>query len=72
MVGDVSLAQVLQLTTTSWLSERTVSPAFGLTMGHFVRPGLVVLIVCALSLDTLGRVIRAHRRHAPHLSLSPA
>ena len=72
VVGDVSLAQVLQLTTTSWLSERTVSPAFGLTMGHFVRPGLVVLIVCALSLDTLGRVIRAHRRHAPHLSLSPA
>ena len=72
LVGDVPLAQVLQLTTTSWLGERTVNPTFGLTMGHFVRPGLVVLIVWLLSLDTIDRTIRAHRRHAPLLGLKPA
>lgn len=72
VVGDWPLAQVLQLTTNSWLSERTVNPAFGLTVGHFLRPGLIVLIVWMLALDTLDRAIRAHRHHAPHLGLSAA
>ncbi|WP_210766653.1 hypothetical protein [Caenibius tardaugens] len=72
IVGDIPLAQILQLTTTSWLSERTVNPAFGLTLGHFVRPGLIVLIVWMLSCDTLVRAIRAHRLRAPLPRLTPA
>jgi hypothetical protein len=72
LVGDVPLASILQVTTTSWLGERTVSPMFGLTWGHFIRPGLMVLIVWALSLDAIARVVRAHAVERPNLGLAPA
>lgn len=69
LVGDWPLATVLDLTSNSWLGERTVTASFGLTAGHFVRPGLVVLIVWALSLDSVVRVVRAHRLQRPSLGL---
>jgi len=69
IVGDWPLAGVLDLQTNSWLSGRPVSPSFGLTLGHFVRPGLIVLILWALSLDSVARVVRAHRLHRPSLGL---
>lgn len=72
LVGDVPVASILQITATSWLSERTVSASFGLTWGNFVRPGLIVLIVWALSLDTIARVVRAHAVQRPNLRLAPA
>lgn len=72
LVGDVPLASILQLTGTSWLGERTVTASFGLTWGHFLRPGLIVLIVWALSLDTIARAARAHAHHRPNLGLAPA
>jgi len=49
-----------------------VTPSFGLAVGHFVRPGLVALILWALALDSIVRVIRAHRTHRPSLGLLPA
>ena len=70
LVGDISLATILELTTTSWLGERTVSPVFGLTWGHFLRPGLVILIVWALALDAIVQVARAHSWHRPTLGLT--
>jgi len=72
IVGDWPLAGVLDLQTNSWLSGRPVSPSFGLTLGHFVRPGLIVLILWALSLDSVARVVRAHRIHRPSLGLVAA
>lgn len=71
-VGDWPLATVLDVTSNSWLGERTVTASFGLTAGHFIRPGLVVLIVWALSLDSIARAVRAHRRHRPSPGLVPA
>ena len=70
LVGDWPLATVLELNTQSWLSGRPVNPSFGLTMGHFARPGLVVLIVWSLSLDAIVRVALAHRRTRPVLGLA--
>lgn len=70
LVGDWPLASVLELNTTSWLTGRPVNPSFGLTLGHFARPGLVVLIVWALSLDSLLRIARAHRSARPVLGLA--
>lgn len=70
LVGDWPLATVLSITSTSWLSGTTVSPAFGLTVGHFIRPGLIVLIVWALSVDTLWRAACAHFHHRPHMGLA--
>lgn len=70
LVGDWPLATVLELSTQSWLSGRPVNPSFGLTMGHFARPGLVVLIVWSLSLDAILRVALAHRDTRPVLGLT--
>lgn len=72
LVGDWPLATVLDVTGASWLGERTVTASFGLTAGHFIRPGLIVLIVWALSLDSIARVVRAHRSTRPSLGLVPA
>jgi hypothetical protein len=70
LVGDVPLARILEMRSESWLSGRPVSPAFGLNLGHLVRPGLVVAIVWALAFDTVAEVVRAHRRHRPVLGLT--
>lgn len=70
LVGDWPLASVLKLDTQSWLSGRPVLPEFGLTLGHFARPGLVILIVWALSLDSIVRVAMAHRQTRPVLGLA--
>lgn len=72
LVGDWPLATVLDVTGTSWLGERTVTASFGLTAGHFVRPGLIVILVGALSLDSIARVVRAHRSERPSLGLVAA
>jgi hypothetical protein len=72
LVGDWPLATVLDVTSNSWLGERTVTASFGLTAGHFIRPGLIVLTVWALSLDSIARVVRAHRGSRPSLGLVPA
>lgn len=70
LVGDWPLATILDLNTISWLSNRPVSPSFGLTIGHFARPALVILIVWALALDALAQVIRAHRHARPLFGLA--
>lgn len=70
LVGDWPLASVLKLETQSWLSGRPVLPEFGLTIGHFVRPGLVILIVWSLSIDALVRIALAHRTTRPVLGLA--
>jgi len=72
LVGDWPLATVLDVTGSSWIGERTVTASFGLTAGHFIRPGLIVLIVWTLSLDSIARVVRAHRGTRPSLGLAPA
>jgi hypothetical protein len=72
LVADWPLSTVLELSTASWLGGRPVYPSFGLALGHFVRPGRVVLILWALSLDSIVRVVRAHRLHRPSLGLAPA
>ena len=70
LVGDVPLAKVLDVAGESWLGGRPVTASFGLTLGHFVRPGLIVILVWALALDTVREVARAHRRYRPSLALA--
>ena len=72
LVGDWPLATIVKLPGESWLGGRPVTPAFGLTLGHFLRPGLIVLIVLGLAFDTLVQVARAHRLHRPSLALAAA
>lgn len=72
LVGDWPLATVMQLNLESWLSGHPVSPSFGLTLGHFARPGVIILIVWILGADSLVRVAKAHAEHRPSLRLVPA
>lgn len=72
LVGDVPISTILELSSSSWLSGRPVEPEFGLTIGHFLRPGVIALLVWALALDTIAQSIRAHRTHRPILGLAPA
>ncbi len=72
LLGDWTITTIMELSLNSWLGSRDVNPIFGLTFGHFVRPGLVVLVVWALSFDTIAEVVRAHRQHRPSLGLAPA
>lgn len=72
LVGDVPLASIMQITSTSWLGETTVQPTFGLAWGHFLRPAGVILIVWALSLDAIAQVARAHAHSRPVLGLAAA
>jgi len=72
LVADWPLSTVLDLSLDSWLSGRPVTPSFGLAIGHFVRPGLVALILWSLALDSIARAIRAHAQHRPSLGLVPA
>ncbi|SOB79173.1 hypothetical protein SAMN06297144_0413 [Sphingomonas guangdongensis] len=70
LVGDWPLATILNLELKSWLTDRPVTPQFGLTVGHFARPGLIVAIVWALSLDAIVRVAKAHRWYQPVLGFA--
>ncbi len=72
LVADWPLSTVLELSINSWLGGRPVNPEFGLAIGHFLRPGLVVAVVVALSLDAISEVVRAHRAYRPTLGLAPA
>lgn len=72
LVGDVQITAVLDVSTDSWLGGRSVNPTFGLAYGHFIRPGLVALIVWALAIDSVIEVARAHRQNRPSLGLIPA
>jgi hypothetical protein len=70
LVADWPLSTVLEVPTNSWLSGRPVLPSFGLAIGHFVRPGLVALILWALAIDSIVRVVLAHRTQRPTLGLA--
>ena len=71
IAADWPLSSILDVSANSWLGERPVTASFGLAIGHFVRPGLIVLLLWALALDSLARVVRAHRSERPSLSLAP-
>ncbi len=53
----------------SWLSGYGVRNSFGVAVGQFARPGLAIIILWALSLDTITQVILAHKRYRPSLGL---
>lgn len=63
------ITNVIDTNSVSWLSGQRVHVSFGLAVGQFVRPGLVVLIVWALSIDTLTLSLLAHRQTRPSLGL---
>jgi hypothetical protein len=66
---DYIMAPVGALYRESWLSGYAVRNSFGISVGQFARPGLLVIIVWALSLDTITQSIKAHRSSRPTIGL---
>jgi hypothetical protein len=69
---DLIIATVVDGNATSWLSGRATHVNFGLAIGQFVRPGLVIAIVWSLAIDSVTLSILAHRQSRPSLGLLPA
>ncbi len=53
----------------NWLSGRPVSTDYGLSVGIFARPALLLIMVWGLILDSLVMVARAHAQIRPTISL---
>jgi len=62
--ADHMLIGVKGYTQVSWLTQRDVATTFGLSVGQFVRPALLLVIQYALVIATLVEAIRAPRRMA--------
>lgn len=69
---DYVLSNIITLSGDSWLGQRTVVAPFGISVGIFLRPGFIIIMVWALALDSLLLIARAHRQHRPTLTLDPA
>lgn len=69
---DATIALLPPMPASSWLGGRTVTTEFGYAVGQLVRPGLVLVILWGLALDSLYQVVRAHRVHRPSFGLAPA
>ncbi|WP_380871828.1 hypothetical protein ACFB49_27820 [Sphingomonas sp. DBB INV C78] len=70
--ADWIISPFPDMVSRSWLSGQPVIGHFGMAIGQFVRPGLILLILWALALDSLWLIWRAHRDHAPSLGLAIA
>jgi hypothetical protein len=70
--SDVAVTVFYHYERESWLSGRLVDSAYSLPLGALVRPGLLVIMLWSLALDTLIDVHRAIRQAGPRLSLGPA
>lgn len=69
---DYVFSTLLTIQTDAWLSGRPVTAPFGFAVGIFVRPGLVMIMLWSLALDTIVQVVRAHRRLQPTLDPHPS
>jgi len=66
---DHVLATVIDTDSPSWLSGWSTHVNFGLAVGQFIRPGLVILITWSLAIDSIILSVRAHRKASPSLGM---
>ncbi len=64
---DYSLGNFFTLSGDSWLAGRPVAASYGVSVGMFLRPGLLVIMFLALAADSLWLIVRAHRAQRPLL-----
>lgn len=69
---DIPLGILGTLPLPSWLADnKVVMTPLGICLGHFVRPGLVILMGIGLAADTIYLSAKAHLRNRPILWLTP-
>jgi len=67
--ADYTITEFFRYERLSWLSARMVDSAYGLSLGSLVRPGLLVIVLWSLGIDTLVSVHREMRRVRPLFGL---
>ncbi|WP_315609928.1 hypothetical protein [Novosphingobium sp. APW14] len=68
--ADYTIVELFRYERLSWLSQRMVDSAYGLSLGSIIRPGLLVVMLWAIAIDTLLAVYRQMRIGRPLLGLS--
>lgn len=68
--ADYTIVELYRYERLSWLSQRMVDSAYGLSLGSIIRPGLLVVMLWALAIDTLLAVYREMRIGRPLLGLA--
>lgn len=68
---DVVLSNIVTITGNAWLSGRPVVAPFGVSVGIFLRPALVLILFWSLAIDSLGRIIAIHCVDRPTLDPHP-
>jgi hypothetical protein len=68
---DTTVALITQVPRVAWLSGRMVEVDYELPLGALIRPGLLVIMLWSLAIDTLIDLHRAVKADAPNLGLRP-
>jgi hypothetical protein len=66
---DMALTVFYHYERVSWLSQRMVDSAYALPLGAIIRPGLLVIVLWSIAIDTLIDVHRAMRLERPLIGL---
>jgi hypothetical protein len=69
--GDLTVTTLFLVERESWLTGRIVNSAYVLPLGSFIRPGLILIILWSLAIDSLIDVHRAVKAGPPMLGLLP-
>ena len=67
---DKNISTFYQFTRESWLSGRVVESVYALPLGALIRPGLLIVVLWAIAIDTLIDLHRAAKAGRPALGLS--
>lgn len=67
---DMTITPIVEIVRESWLSQRTVNNVYALPLGALVRPGIVLIMLWALAIDTLRDLHRATKAGRPSLGLT--
>ena len=67
--GDVTITTLTVVERESWLTGRIVDSAYVVPLGSFVRPGIIMVMLWSLAIDTLIDVHRAVKAGRPMLGL---
>ena len=63
--ADYNVTQIFEVARESWLSGRTVNAAYVLPLGSLIRPGIILIMLWSLAIDTLIDLHRAVKAGPP-------
>lgn len=67
--ADINITLIVEVERQSWLSERVVNSAYALPIGALIRPGILLIMLWSLAIDTLIDLHRAVKAGPPTLGL---